>query len=199
MKLFVTGTGTGVGKTTVGRALIHLAKGQGLTVRAIKPIETGGRDDQEALGAENVYSFALPAAPLVAARAEGRTIDFDRLVENVSRETSADLTLVEGAGGWRVPITVQADMGTLAQRLGYPVLVVAAAGLGTINHTLLTLEAIERDGLQVHAVVLSKRQEDDASLVETNVEMISRVFHVKHSAPLVVFDGTPESLRPLLA
>lgn len=174
MKFFVTGTGTGVGKTFVTSAIARMARDQGLRVFAFKPIETGCTalgDDQELLAEaagnwqqghlRGVYRFALPAAPLVAAEAEGKTIDLDRVqaaIDEGSRD--ADLTLVEGAGGWRVPITEDVDMAAWARRLGYPVIIVATATLGTINHTLLTVEAVQRDGCHAVAVILSARPGD---------------------------------------
>jgi dethiobiotin synthetase len=95
-----------------------------------------------------------------------------------------DLVLVEGAGGWRVPITPNADMGVLAKLLGFPVLVVARAGLGTINHSLLTIEAITRDGCAVAGVVLSKLPSDDLALAESNREQIQR----RWDGTVVVYD-----------
>lgn len=170
MKLFVTGTDTGVGKTTVSVALATRCRALGLSVFAFKPIETGGTEDQQALG-HGLYTFKQPAAPWVSAQAEGQTIDLVKVVATVSRET-ARAVIVEGAGGWRVPITETEDMSSLASRLGYPVLVVGRAGLGTINHSLLTVEAVERDGLDIAALVLSHRPEDDLEFTHSNVDQI---------------------------
>jgi dethiobiotin synthetase len=194
---FVTGTDTGVGKTFVTTALARLATQRGQRVFAFKPIETGVPpadaagirlgEDQRALVAaaggwqdgelSGLYQFDLPAAPLVAAEAEGRSIDFaaiDRVL--AAGRTGADLVLVEGAGGWRVPIWDGIDMGGFAKRLGLPVLVVARAGLGTINHSLLTVEAAEREGCTVTAVVLSVQPEDDLEFSRSNAEQISRAW-----------------------
>jgi dethiobiotin synthetase len=162
---FITGTDTGVGKTFITAALARRAVGLGRRVFAFKPIETGCRkvddqlvgEDQEIISKaagdwqtgslRGVYRFPLAAAPSVAAEAAGETIDLRAIDRALSEGKSrADLVLVEGAGGWRVPITASLDMGGLARRLHMPVLVVARAGLGTINHTLLTLEAAKRDG-----------------------------------------------------
>lgn len=189
---FVTGTDTGVGKTHVTSALATRGRLLGNQVFAWKPIETGcafvdGQmvgEDQEAISSDwqqdelrGLYRYKRPAAPLAAARDEARPIDPDRIV-SVFRAGSAtaDLVLVEGAGGWRVPITEHLDMGGLAQLLGLPVLVVARGGLGTINHTLLTLEAIARDGQTIAAVVLSCRPQDDPPFVEENALEIRRRF-----------------------
>jgi dethiobiotin synthetase len=180
---FVTGTDTNVGKTYVTCALARRAVALGHNVFAFKPLETGcvpGPDgnyvgaDQDLLvqaaggwqqgSLRGVYRFPLPAAPYVAAEAAASRIDLPLVIQTAQQganQRPAALTLVEGAGGWRVPITATADMSTLARDLGLPVIVVARASLGTINHTLLTIEAIERDGLPIAAVVLSRRPEDD--------------------------------------
>nr|HEX4315660.1 dethiobiotin synthase [Kofleriaceae bacterium] len=170
MKVFVTGTDTGVGKTTVCVALAARCRALGLSVFAFKPIETGGTEDQQALG-HGLYTFKQPAAPWVAAQAEGKSIELATVVDTVSRETS-QVVIVEGAGGWRVPITETEDMSSLAAQLGYPVLVVARAALGTINHSLLTIEAVERDGLAIAALVLSHRPDDDLSFTHSNADQI---------------------------
>jgi dethiobiotin synthetase len=207
--LFVTGTDTGVGKTFVTCALARRARGRGRRVFAFKPIETGcaggrlGEDQEKLIDAgggwqeaelRGVYQFGLPAAPLVAAEAEGRTIDLGQIDAVLKRGSEgAHLVLVEGAGGWRVPITPEVDMAGLASRIGFPVVVVARAGLGTINHSLLSLEAVEREGLRVQGLVLSRRP-TDVELVESNVEQIGR----RWPGMIVVFDGDLESLDPIL-
>jgi len=193
---FITGTDTNVGKTFVTCALARRALAHGHKVFAFKPIETGcapGADgslvgaDQELITAaagswqqgplRGLYRFPLPAAPLVAAEAALAMIDLARVVETTrrgARESQATLVVVEGAGGWRVPITRDADMSTLARELGLPVLVVARASLGTINHTLLTIEAVARDGLPLAGVVLSQRLEDVPEASQSNRDEISR-------------------------
>jgi dethiobiotin synthetase len=191
--VFVTGTDTNVGKTYVACALARRARVRGHKVFAFKPVETGctatasgylGADQERlAVAAGNwqtgplrgLYRFPLPAAPLVAAQQAGSAIDLD-LVERTAREgiaqNGATWLVVEGAGGWRVPITPEADMAALARRLQLPVVVVARAGLGTINHSLLTLEAVERDGLSVTALVLSRHETDDPAVAESNLVQI---------------------------
>jgi len=188
---FVTGTDTGVGKTYVTTALGERGRQLGRRVFAWKPVETGCTAvhgqlvgaDQEAISSawqqgdlRGVYRFRRPVAPLVAARGEGR-IEPHRIVETFqSGASSADLVLVEGAGGWRVPITDDLDMGGLAKLLGLPVIVVARGSLGTINHTLLTVEAVVRDHQVVAAVVLSCRPDDDPDFAEENANEIRRRF-----------------------
>lgn len=194
---FVTGTDTSVGKTHVTCALSRRARSLGHKVFAFKPIETGcvagpdgeyrGEDQEllaEAAGAwqqgrlRGLYRFPLPAAPLVAADAARTSIDLGFVAEIArggASQGQASLTLVEGAGGWRVPITASADMSALARELGLPVVVVARGGLGTINHTLLTIEAVERDGCSLAGVVLSRRPDDELAFVLRNrVEIVRR-------------------------
>jgi dethiobiotin synthetase len=185
---FVTGTDTGVGKTFVSATIARRARAANKKVFAFKPIETGcdpdGADQLalvEAAGGwqsgrlRGVYRFHLPVAPLVAAEAENTSIDLELILETARAGAAmADLTLIEGAGGWRVPLTADADTSTLARALGYPIIVVARATLGTINHTLLTLEAIERDQLPIAAVVVSRRPEDDQGLCASSADQIAR-------------------------
>lgn len=211
---FITGTDTNVGKTYVSTALARRAVALGHKVFAFKPIETGcliGPDgqyvgaDQEALAVSagdwqrgplrGLYRFALPAAPLVSADAEFSAIDLDLVACTTTMavaQHSASFTIVEGAGGWRVPITPDADMSTLARLLGLPVILVTRAALGTINHTLLSIEAILRDGLSIAAVVLSRRPEDD--LADSNQHQISR----RWPGRILMLESDPSCLDPLI-
>lgn len=206
---FITGTDTEVGKTYVTVALAARGRQLGRRVFAWKPIETGcaaeeGRlvgTDQELIANDwqqgelrGLYRFLRPVAPFVAARGEG-AIEPQRIVEVFQRGTSnADLVLVEGAGGWRVPITEDLDIGGLAKMLGMPVIVVARGGLGTINHTLLTVEAVQRDQQIVAAVVLSRRPIDDPKFVEENADEIRRRFPGR----VIAFGGDLPALDGLL-
>jgi dethiobiotin synthetase len=183
-RYFVTGTGTGVGKTFVTTALARLARSRGDRVFAFKPIETGcpdgalGEDQRslvEAAGGwqegelAGLYRFERPLAPSVAGVVD--MLEVERVLERGSR--GCDTVLVEGAGGWRVPITEQHDMRDLARLAGGHVVVVGLATLGTINHSLLTLEAVERDGFEA-SLVLSTRPGDDRTMVEENVAEIGK-------------------------
>jgi dethiobiotin synthetase len=168
--LFVTATDTGVGKTTVGCALLSSWAKKGRRVAAMKPCETGGGDDAERLiGAcgrpldpslVRPYAFSLPASPEAAAAADRVEYVY---VDNIRRgyarlAAEADVVLVEGAGGLLVPLNPEQTMADLAAALELPILVVARPSLGTINHTLLTLEAARRRGLRVIGVVFSRAQ-----------------------------------------
>jgi dethiobiotin synthetase len=167
---FVTGTDTGVGKTVVSCALVRALRERGLDVGVMKPIETGvgaeGPLDaialKEAAGVDDALDticpqqFILPAAPTVAATRERREVDLgavDAAWETL--RTRHDAMVVEGAGGLLVPAAPGVTMCDLAQRLGLSLLVAARSALGTINHTLLTLEAAERRGVPVVGVVVS--------------------------------------------
>ncbi|MBW8371844.1 MAG: dethiobiotin synthase [Thiobacillus sp.] len=156
--LFVTGTDTGVGKTRVAVALIHALRAQGLRVAAMKPVSAGSapgglnEDVEVLLQAANVaadirdvnpYAFAPAIAPHIAAQQAGRRIELDVIAAAYSRlAAAADVVVVEGAGGWRVPLNDREDMADLAQRLDLPVVLVVGLRLGCLNHALLTAESI---------------------------------------------------------
>ncbi len=169
--LFVTGTDTGVGKTEVAAALVAGWRARGLDVGAMKPAQSGVEDGEvtdadrlrAAAGggdpAELVcpYSLRAPLAPAVAARLEGVEISLDRVLDaarELARRHAA--LVVEGAGGLLVPFTSRLTYADLAKALGMPVLVVARAGLGTVNHTALTVEALRARGLAPAGVVLNR-------------------------------------------
>ncbi len=191
-QLFVTGTDTGVGKTFVTAAIARRARALGKKVFAFKPIETGcdlvgerriGPDQElisEAAGnwqtgeQRGLYQLSRPVAPWVAAQIDGVQIDMEKIAATARSVPDAQLVVVEGAGGWRVPITEAEDMSHLARRLGGEVVIAARAGLGTINHSVLTIEAVERDGLRIAALVLSRRPDEDPEFVSSNREQIRR-------------------------
>jgi len=166
---FVTGTDTEVGKTWVSCRLLERAREAGLSCYGLKPIAAGCEETAEGwrnddalqlmaassvtLPYELVNPVALkaPVAPHIAARKEGKAITLSRLVGYVRGALSAhkaDLILIEGAGGWRVPLNDREMLSGLASALELPVIQVVGMKLGCINHALLTAEAIEKDGLQ---------------------------------------------------
>jgi dethiobiotin synthetase len=168
--LFVTGTDTGVGKTVVACAIAERLRAQDVDVGVMKPIETGvgsqGPLDAIALvesaGVTDPLDLvcpvrlALPTAPDVAAEAEGRTIDLE-VVRGAFAALRArhDAVIVEGAGGLLVPIARGHTMADLARELRLPLLIVARGRLGTVNHTLLTVEVAAGRGLPIAGVVIS--------------------------------------------
>jgi dethiobiotin synthetase len=166
--LFVTGTDTGVGKTTVARGLARLARRQGLRPIPFKPVETGCAPDPEdarllweaagrpvPLAEVCPHALALPAAPAAAAAAAGVRIDLDDLARRARAIGEAgDLLLAEGAGGLLVPYAGSETAADLIARLALPVLIVARTALGTVNHTALTVRELERRRLPVAGLVM---------------------------------------------
>jgi len=196
---FVTGTGTGVGKTTVAVALLEQAKQRGLKTAAMKPVETGcplgpgglspadgirlksAATTERDLRIVSPFRYQKPAAPVVAARLEGPEVDIDRIrycFEMIKAERP-DFLLVEGAGGLLVPLTERHTMADLIVALGLPALVVARDGLGTINHTALTVEAALLRGIAVSGVILNgARAGTSADVVQSNAAEIERLVDV---------------------
>jgi dethiobiotin synthetase len=163
---FITGTDTGVGKTVAAAVLGYLARADGASVRYVKPVQTGVPADAPgdagfvaaAAGIEagEIMRFDEPLAPAVAAERAGATIDFDSLTADVlSRESGCDQLFVEGAGGLLAPLAGNRTMADLATGLRAEAVVVARPGLGTLNHTALTVEAATRRGLDIAGLVIS--------------------------------------------
>lgn len=167
--VFVTGTDTGVGKTVCACALVHALRARGLRVAPMKPVAAGAEARARAGGWANDDTLALvdaagpgapspaevtplllrePMAPHVAAAREGRTIEVAPLVAAHRRlAEAADFTVVEGVGGFLVPLSPAEDTRDLAVALGLPVVLVVGLRLGCLNHALLTAEAVSAAGL----------------------------------------------------
>lgn len=193
MKYFVTGTDTGVGKTHVTAALVTALRAQGRAARAVKPIETGwDPSTSDALRLAQVSGMPLtdtiwltleaPRSPKSAAALAGVHIDLLELTRWCSAR-SADPLFIEGAGGWLVPIDGGYRMRDLAAAVASSVVVVARASLGTVNHTLLTLESIEQRAA-ITGTILSRRPEDDLDFARDN------------AAELASSTATPVALFP---
>jgi dethiobiotin synthetase len=195
--LFVTGTDTGAGKSVLAAAVLAALRARGLAVRALKPVITGLEEPPEpawppdhellALAAgcrpEQVYAagYGPPVSPHLAAELAGRQIDPGALVaaaRDLAADPQADVVIVEGVGGLLVPIADGFDVRDLALELGWPVLVAARPGLGTINHTLLTLEAARARGLELAAVVLTPWPADPGHIERSNLDTIERLGRV---------------------
>jgi dethiobiotin synthetase len=166
---FVTGTDTEIGKTTIAAGLLHAARRAGLSTAAAKPVASGcvataeglRNDDALALLGQcslplryeevNPLAFAPAIAPHLAAREAGVRLDVASLQQAVGAilARGADFTLVEGAGGWRVPLSGQETLSDLPVALNLPVILVVGVRLGCINHAVLSAEAITRDGLRL--------------------------------------------------
>lgn len=208
--LFVTGTDTGVGKTFVGCAIVRGLRAAGIGVGVMKPVETGvpsaGPEDARALrlaaGVDDPLEaicpqqFALPAAPSVAARAEGRRVSRPAIhAAWTTLRARHDFMLVEGAGGLLVPLDEEADVADLARELGLPVLLVARASLGTLNHTRLSLEAAAHRGLDVFGVAISHSAEREPESDELNLEELRRRLGASLVLELPHRLGTPRSSK----
>jgi dethiobiotin synthetase len=167
--LFITGTDTDMGKTVVATGLLSAAKSAGLRTAAIKPVAAGCQDDgaglqnDDALQLQAAATHQLPyqqvnpvaleaaIAPHIAAEEEGKVLSASRLV-GYCRGLAllpVDMLLVEGAGGWRVPINNRETLADVAMELNCQVVIVVGLKLGCINHALLTAETVRRDGLQI--------------------------------------------------
>jgi dethiobiotin synthase len=197
--IFITGTGTGVGKTIVTAAILRAARAAGIDAVPFKPVQTGAVDGPYGLRAPDV-EFCLAAAglrpkpdeaalmapllykpacsPHLAGRIEGRPADLDTIRSCAETLLARhDAVIVEGAGGVMVPLNDSATMLDLMAALGLPVLVVAINGLGTINHTLLTLSALRQAKLAVLGVVFNQPEEPagaDEFIRRDNPETIAR-------------------------
>jgi dethiobiotin synthetase len=163
--LFITGTETNVGKSVITAALAASAIG---TVGALKPLASGvalGRPGSDALllgraaghEPEERYTWTAPLSPHRAAILENKPAHLGETLAWI-REKNRGQLLVEGVGGWRVPIDWDWGIPDLAKGLGYPILLVAANRLGVLNHTLLTVDAIRHAGLQCMGIVLNQAQ-----------------------------------------
>jgi dethiobiotin synthetase len=192
--VFVTGTGTEVGKTVVAATIAATAARGGATVAVFKPAVSGlddpGEPDHDLLrraaGSEQAideiapYRYGPPVSPHLGAALAGEAIDPARLVAAARAAAKpADLLVAEGVGGFFVPLTDTYLVRDLARELGLPVVVAAAPGLGTINHTLLTVEAVRAAGLEVTFVVLTPWPAEPTELERSNRETIAGLAKVE--------------------
>ena len=165
--VFITGTDTGVGKTHFCALLVRALRARNIDAVGIKPFCCGDRSDAEALysAADGVITLSevnpvwlrVPAAPYVASLIENRALDVDMALQNIQSVASKHSFLViEGVGGWRVPLTQHLCMSAFARDLGYPVLVVSPNRLGTLNHTQLTLDSIRSSSTPCLGIVINQ-------------------------------------------
>jgi len=180
--LFITGTDTEVGKSVVTACLAAAYRAAGRSPRAVKPLASGspppGEDAlliSEAAGHQPLGFACLPepASPERAARQAGITIDDEGLVA-WCKSQSGDPLLMEGVGGWAVPLTASLTVEDLAMAMGLPVVVVAANRLGMLNHTLLTLEAIRGAGLELAGIVVNNAMGTTGELQDWNIADLRR-------------------------
>ncbi|WP_123534088.1 dethiobiotin synthase [Halosimplex salinum] len=208
----VVGTDTGVGKTVVTAGLVGWLRAAGVDARAVKPAQTGYPPDDDAGfvadacgtgdAATCLERLEPPLAPAVAADREGVDLSYDDILAGCKRELAdAAVGVVEGIGGLRVPLTDDTEVVDLVADLDVPALVVARSGLGTLNHSALTVEALERRGCRVHGVLLN--QYEGASTAErTNPETLAAMTDLpvwtlptlSLAEPVEAVDGVREKL-----
>lgn len=191
--LFVTGSGTEVGKTVVAAALARTAAARGRRVAVFKPalsgLDDGGEPDHELLrraagssqGDDEIapYRYGPPVSPHLGAELAGEAISPARVGAGArAARAGADLLVVEGVGGFLVPLTLGPPaylVRDLARELGLAMVIAAAPGLGTINHSLLTIESVRAAGLRVAAVVLTPWPDRPGEVEESNRATIARL------------------------
>ncbi len=197
MSYFVTGTDTDAGKTLISCALLHAFGAQGKRVVGMKPVAAGGCDEDDrnedatklrtasnvvaGYGQTNPYCFSHAVAPHLAARFVGVSINLERILQSYSElAAQADVVIVEGAGGFRVPLNDRQDMVDLAVALELPVILVVGMRLGCINHALLTVDAIRASGLPLAGWVANVLDEGMAML-DQNIDALK----LRIAAPLL--------------
>lgn len=183
---FITGTDTGVGKTVVTACLTALFKSRGEDIGVMKPIETGVDSEcstsansdakflmevagvQDALEDVCPYRLKFPASPYQAAKMEGRELKPEKLLEKFrTLQSKHSMMLVEGIGGLMVPITQRYNVADLALQINLPLIIVSRVKVGTLNHTLLTINAARQHGLKVAGVILNPSKEGELDAIET--------------------------------
>ncbi len=209
MRVFVTGTDTGVGKTYVSALLVRELAQTDQPVMPFKPVCCGDRNDVkellEASGRSDLQPDEInpvwlksPTAPLVASLIENCPVDLDQLIHR-GQELARQSThlIVEGAGGWEVPATADQTMADLAVGLDLPVLVVVDNKLGALNHTILTVQAIQARGLECKGLVLNyPREERDAASISNRmvleeylqIPILAEVLHDSSHLDLTPFE-----------
>lgn len=198
-KFFIAGTDTDVGKTLVSTVLLYAAQQAGLSTLGLKPVAAGGEktenglqensvQNEDALNLMTYSSIKLPyaqvnpvclteaIAPHIAAQREGRTLRVDRVLGfcRGALMSKAEFSLVEGAGGWRVPLNRTETMADLAKGLNIPVILVVGIKLGCLSHALLTAEAMRRDGVRIAGWVATHLQAD-MPVASENVETLTQM------------------------
>ena len=205
--IFITGTDTEIGKTVVAGGLAAALKDAGVNVGVMKPIASGGIEHKgcivsedavflkhaaqvdDALDLINPICLRHPLAPSVAAEIEGVSIDLRQMDEAFARLSQRhEFMVVEGVGGIAVPICEEMLVADMAQRFQLPLLIVARPNLGTINHTVLTVEFARSYDLEICGIVLNASQEETKGLAEeTNPQELARLTHLPILGP-VPFD-----------
>lgn len=214
---FVTGIDTGIGKTFVVEGLLHAAKRAGLSAAGMKPVASGASKpsegerlvNEDALALQkaatlpltleevNPCVFAPPISPHFAAREANIRIDLERLIEaRRALRLKVDLLLVEGVGGWRVPLSSEDLLSDLARRMNDPVILIVGLRLGCINHALLSAEAIQRDGVGF-AGWIGNQIDADYSRIEETLETLDKRIPAPRLCPALPWRGAPGAEREI--
>ncbi|MBV9839409.1 MAG: dethiobiotin synthase [Solirubrobacterales bacterium] len=208
---FITGTDTGVGKSVLAAAIVAALRARQVRVRALKPVITGLDElpdatwppDHELLagvagcspGEVTGVGYGPPVSPHLAAELSGRPLPVDQVrAEARAAALAPEVAVIEGVGGLLVPLADRWLVRDLARELGLPVIVAARPGLGTINHTLLTLEAARAAGLSIAGVVLTPWPRSPNAVERSNRATIARLGAVEVSALAAVPRPDPELL-----
>ena len=202
MSLFITGTDTGVGKTHIAARLLHLLRASGIRCAGMKPICCGDRRDAEALLAAgsdcvtidevNPVWLKTPAAPIVGTLMEKVTIDIEQILSAFhALQDRVEHVIVEGVGGWLVPIRSDYFVSDLAAAMKLPVLVVAQNRLGCLNHAALTVRSVAAYQLRCAGLVLNSTETTSDIAALTNADILRRILDV----PLLA--GLGENLMQL--
>ncbi len=205
---FTTGTDTECGKTEITLGLMHLLQAKGKSVVGMKPVAAGAVATEEGLRNDdaqrilqqaskpvpydlvNPYAFEPAIAPHLAAGEIDQEISFEVILECYERlSTLADLVIVEGVGGWRVPLSTDGDVSDLALAIGLPVILVVGMKLGCLNHALLSVDSIQAKGLTLAGWVANTMDQDMLEL-EANMETLKQEIE----APCL---GLVPNLRPV--
>lgn len=218
--LFITGTDTGVGKTVITSAIARSLVRRGMKVGVCKPFATGCRKDREGLVSEDAEMLAYfadfdsnigglpivsplrwrdPVAPAVAAESAGETLNPDPIgIALANMDRACDVLLVEGVGGAMVPLDPQNAQITIldfGRELGFPAIVVCRAGLGTLNHTALTCQALSGAGVRIGGLVVNEYLPDDPDpAMQTNRTWLGRMNRVPILATVPRTKKTPVDL-----
>jgi len=189
VNLFVTGTDTGVGKTYTATRLLQLWRASGVSCAGMKPICCGDRRDAELLLAAgsdgltiediNPVWLKTPAAPIVGSLIEKTNIHIEKMLAAFhTLQNRVEHVIVEGAGGWMVPIRRNYFMSDLAVAMKLPVLAVAYNRLGCLNHTVLTVQSVVGHGLRCAGVVLNNAQDTGDIAAVTNADILRKILDV---------------------
>jgi dethiobiotin synthetase len=213
--LFVTGTDTGVGKTLIAGAVARILTEDGRKVGVFKPIATGCKRGWEGmvsgdteflcfcansdlhLSTVTPVGYVTPAAPIVSAAKEKQDIDFAKIATAYEQICQvSDVVIVEGIGGVRVPLTSEFDLLDMAVEFSLPVVIVARPDLGTINHTLMTIDCVRSANLKIAGVIINRYDATESTIAEETAEQVIAHCGGVNVLAVVPFDETVNIEQP---